>query len=106
MSVSYSFVDNSKFSVLQGKGLKGNSTIFCFVLKNCFLNFILLTLYGRLLFLNKIEKWAKYKLTASLEMIFLFMTVEERHKKSEVIFYMQYILICKNVWMCKVSVRD
>lgn len=30
MSVSYSFVDNSKFSVLQGKGLKGNSTIFLF----------------------------------------------------------------------------
>lgn len=32
-------------------------------------------LYRRLLFLNKIENWAKYKLTASLEMIFLFMTV-------------------------------
>lgn len=75
MSVSYSFVDNSKFSVLQGKGLKGNSAIFCFLLKNCFLNSIRLMLYRRLLFLNKIENWAKYKLTASLEMIFLFMTV-------------------------------
>lgn len=75
MSVSYSFVDNSKFSVLRGKGLKGNSTIFCFVLWNCFLNSILLMLYRRLLFLNKIENWARYKLTASLEMIFLFMTV-------------------------------
>lgn len=75
MSVSYSFVDSSKFSVLQGKGLKGNSTVSCFVLKNCFLNSIRLMFYRRLLFLNKIETWAKYKLTASLEMIFLFMTV-------------------------------
>lgn len=75
MSVSYSFVDNSKFSVLQGKGLKGNCTIFCFVSQNCFLNSIHFMLYRRLLFLNKIENCAKYNLTASLEMIFLFMTV-------------------------------
>lgn len=72
--VSYSFVDNSKFSVLQGKGLKGNSTIFCFVLKNSSLNSSHLTLYRRLIF-NQIENCAKYKLTASLEMIFLFVTV-------------------------------
>lgn len=76
MSVSYSFVDNSKFSVLQGKGLKGSNTIFCFVSKNCFFNSVCLTLYRLLLFLNKIKKnEAKYKLTAPLEMIFLFMTV-------------------------------
>lgn len=56
MSVSYSFVDNSKFSVLQGKGLKGNNTIFCFASKNCFLNSVRLMLYRRLLFLNKIKK--------------------------------------------------
>lgn len=76
MSVSYSFVDNSKFSALQGKGLKGNSTIFCFVLFYRIVFLILFILcFTEDLFLNKIENCAKYNLTASLEMIFLFMTV-------------------------------